>query len=209
MDIMLKKSNYISGSNNSYINAYIEDETLASASGQVTKYAMLGALTLNLAVVVFCSGSICLLLPLFNLIQLISLLPLLQANIPQNLKLFINNYLMFAHFNFDFLYNPLHKSGLMDLSAVNYHPFNKNFEENNITSRAFLVNYGGGIIIWIIIGCIYLLFNILNKFFPKITKFQKIKNSFEYAVILTTFLEGYSLFSLFSLINFYEVIYSI
>ena len=146
------------------------------------------------------------LFPLFNMIQLIVLLPLLEINLPENFKSFINNYLQFANFKFDFLFNPFHRWKIIDLSEVNINPLNDNFERNNLQSKALIVNYGGQLIIWTILNFFYVPIYICAKCCG-CKKFKELKSAYEYAILLTSFSEAFVEFALLSFLNIYQVIY--
>ena len=167
---------------------------------------MIGLLSLNVILAIICSAGMSFLFPLFNMIQLIAFLPLLEVNIPANLRTFINEYLQFANFKFDILYNPFHKWNLIDLSQVNYNPLNENFERNEIYSRELLVNYGGQLIIWTIIICTYFPVLVLAKCFP-CKALKELKKAYEYGVLLTSFSEAFVEFSLLAFLNIYQVLY--
>ena len=144
------------------------------------------------------------LLPLFNLIQLILLIPLLTLELPENLRIFISDYLQFASFNFAFLYNPFHRWKLIDLSEVNYNPLNDNFDENGVKSRSLMVNYGGQLILWTLTIVLYIPITILAKC-CKIRKFQELKRAYEYGVLITSFTEAFLEFTLLSFLNLTQV----
>ena len=178
---------------------------MVSSTGNSILYSAMALLTINILIAVVCAGSMSFLFPLFNMIQLITILPLLQLNLPENLRAFINDYLQFANFHFDFLYNPFHKWNFIDLAEVNNNPLNDNFELNNVQSRALLVNYGGQLVIWTIIAFLYFPVCILAKC-CKINKFKELKNSYEYGILLTSFSEAFVEFTLLSFLNIYQVI---
>ena len=138
------------------------------------------------------------------MVQLLVLIPLLHLHLPENLRVFISEYLQFANLNFDFLYNPFHKWKLVDLEEVNNNPYNYHFENNNIKSRAFIVNYGGQLILWTIIIILYIPIVIIAKC-CKIKKFQEFKRSYEYGILITSFSEAYLDFTLLSFLNLTDV----
>ena len=203
--ITLNKTPYINPSIN-IIDILLADKSLIEGAGETLMYSVLGLFNLNIILAIIFSSAMCYLLPLFNLIQLIALIPLLQIAIPENLRMFITDYLMFAHFKFDFLINPFHRWGLIDLSEVNYNPLNNNFEENGVNSRAYIVNYGGQLVIWAIIIVFYGPITIFAKV-CKFKKFIKLKKAYEYEVLFTAFNEGYLELTLLSFLNIYGVNY--
>ena len=145
------------------------------------------------------------LFPLFNMIQLIIFIPLLELEgLPENFRIFINDYLQFANFQFDFLYNPFHKWNLIDLSEVNSNPYNDNFEKNDLHSRALIVNYGGQLMFWTILIVLYFPILILAKC-CKFKKFIELKRSYEYGVLITSFSEAFLEFTLLSFLNITQV----
>ena len=150
------------------------------------------------------AGSMKFLLPLFNFIQLILLIPLLQLELPENLLVFIREYLQFANFKFAFLENPLHRWKIIDLSEINVNPLNENFERNEVMSRAMMVNYGGQLFLWIITIALYIPIAIFAKC-CKISKFKKLKQSYEYGVLMTSFIEAFIEFTLMSFLNITQV----
>ena len=178
---------------------------MTSSSGNSILYSVMALLTINILIAVICAGSMSFLFPLFNMIQLITLLPLLQINLGENLRAFINDYLQFANFRFEFLYNPFHRWNIMNLAEVNNNPLNENFQLNNLQSRALIVNYGGQLVIWTIIAFLYFPICILAKC-CKINKFKELKNSYEFGVLLTSFSEAFVEFILLSFLNLYQVI---
>ena len=186
-----------------YIYIYIEDEQIVDSSGKTMLYSMLGLLSFNLAIAIFCSSGMSFLFPLFNLIQLINLLPLLSLDFPENLRVFISTYLQFANLKFEFLVNPLHQWNIVDLSQFNT-PLNDNFERNGIGCKQFVVNYGGQLIIWTIIIFLYIPITIVAKC-CKIKKFIEIKSAYEFNILLASFTEAFLEFSLLSFLNIYEV----
>ena len=177
---------------------------MVKSSGTYIQYLTMITFLLQLLICIFFAGSINILLPLFNLIQLILLIPLLELELPENLRVFISEYLQFASFNFEFLYNPFHRWNLIDLSEVNINPFNDNFEENDVKSRSLMVNYGGQLMLWIITILLYIPITILAKC-CKIQKFQKLKRDYEYGVLITSFIEAFLEFTLFSFLNLTQV----
>ena len=164
----------------------------------------MGAFFLQLVICILFAGSMNILFPLFNLIQLILLIPLLELELPENLSIFIREYLQFASFNFEFLYNPFHRWNFIDLSEVNINPLNDNFEENGLKSRSLMVNYGGQLMLWTIIILLYIPITILAKY-CKIRKFQKLKRAYEYGVLITSFTEAFLEFTLLSFLNLTQV----
>ena len=177
---------------------------MTKSSGNSVFYSMLGLLTLNLLIAFICAGSMSFLFPLFNMIQLITLLPLLQIDLPENLRAFIRDYLQFANFHFDFLYNPFHRWNIINLAEVNNNPLNENFELNGIESRILIVNYGGQLVIWTIIAFLYIPICLINKC-TGWKKFKELKTAYEYAVLLTSFSEAFVEFTLLSFLNLYQV----
>ena len=152
-----------------------------------------------------CSSSLSLMWALLNMLQLINLIPLLNVPLPENLRIFIGEYLKFSHFRFDFLDNVFHKWNIINLSEVNDTPFNSRFADNDCRSQAFLVNYGGTLMFWAFILALYP----IAWAFAKCTKlnfFIKIKKSYEFTILFTAFNEAYLEFTLFSFINLYMVI---
>ena len=188
-----------------YIYIYIlADEKVVSSSGNTVLYSMLGLLSFNLLVAIVCSSSMSFLFPLFNMLQLINLMPLLEVDLPENLRSFIGIYLQFANLKFDFMYNPFHKWGIIDLTEVNYNPLNDNFERNGIMSKAFLVNYGGQLIFWTIIIFLYIPISIIAKCCGW-SKFKELKRAYEYGVLLTSFSEAFVEFALLSFLTMFQV----
>ena len=131
-------------------------------------------------------------------------MPLLEIALPESLKSFIGEYLQFANFSFDFLFNPFHKWGLIDLSDVVNNPLNPNFKENGLDSRVLIVNYGGQLLIWTIIALFYIPIYIFHKLCP-CKKFKELKDAYEYGVLLTSFSEAFVEFTLLSFLNIYQV----
>ena len=164
----------------------------------------MGAFFLQLLICILFAGSMNILFPLFNLIQLILLIPLLELELPQNLTIFIREYLQFASFNFEFLYNPFHNWNFIDLSEVNINPLNDNFEENGLKSRSLMVNYGGQLMLWTITILLYIPITILAKC-CKFRKFQRLKRDYEYGVLITSFTEAFIEFTLLSFLNITQV----
>ena len=176
------------------------------SSGNTVLYSMIGLLSFNVLVAVVCSSGMSFLFPLFNMIQLINLMPLLELNLPENLRTFIGKYLQFANLKFDFMYNPFHTWNMINLSEVNNRPLNDNFESNGLMSKAFLVNYGGQLIIWTVIIALYIPITGIAKC-CKWQIFINLKRAYEYGVLLTSFSEAFLEFSLLSFLNIYQVIY--
>ena len=169
----------------------------------------MGAFFLQLLICILFAGSMNFLLPLFNLIQLLLLIPLLQLYLPENLRIFIREYLGFASFNFDILYNPFHRWKFIDLSEVNVNPLNDNFAKNDVKSRALIVNYGGQLVLWTLTIILYVPITIFAKCF-KCRILQELKRSYEYGVLITSFSEAFLEFTLMSFLNLTQVyIYNI
>ena len=173
-------------------------------SGNSVFYSMLGLLSLNIIIAIICAGSMSFLFPLFNMIQLISILPLLQIDLPENLRAFIKEYLQFANFNFGFLYNPFHMWNIINLAEMNNNPLNENFELNEVNSRVLIVNYGGQLVIWTIVAFLYLPICIIAKCCG-FKKFKELKETYEYGVLITSFSEAFVEFTLYSFLNIYQV----
>ena len=129
---------------------------MVNSSGNTVFLSMIALLSINVIIALICAGSMSFLFPLFNMIQLICLMPLLEVSLPENLRSFIEEYLHFANFNFNFLFNPIHRWGLIDLTEIINNPLNQNFKENGLLSRVFLVNYGGEMVIWLTIAFAYI-----------------------------------------------------
>ena len=140
------------------------------------------------------------------MIQLITLMPLLEIYFPENLRSFIITYLQLANFKFDFMYNPFHSWGIINLSDVNDNPYNENFELNQIHSRALIVNYGTQLLLWGIIISLYIPISICSKCF-KCKKFKQLKSAYEFGVLFTSFNEAFVEFALLSFLNITQVIY--
>ena len=160
---------------------------------------------LNLLLAIIFACSLSLLLQLFNMIQLILFIPLLELEIPENLRLFISDYLQFSHFNFEFLYNAFHRWGIIDLSEINYNPLNEKFALNGLKSRVLIVNYGGQLVIWSFVIFLYIPISLLAK--CKIKKFIELKRAYEYGVLIASFSEAFLDFTLLSFLNITQVIY--
>ena len=167
----------------------------------------MGLFALNLLIVIVCAGSMSFLFPLFNLIQLLTLLPLLELYLPQNLKTFISDYLQFANFHFGFFPNPVHNFEILDLSEVNIDPYTQKFAENDIHSRSLIVNYGEQLMFWTIMISLYIPITFFAKC-CKIKKFQELKRAYEYGVLITSFSEAFLEFTLLSVLNLTKVICS-
>ena len=164
----------------------------------------MGAFFFQLIICILFAGSMNLLLPLFNLIQLILLIPLLTLELPENLRIFIKDYLQFASFNFVFLPNPFHRWKFIDLSEVNYNPLNDNFEENGVKSRPLMVNYGGQLMLWTLTIVLYIPITVLAKC-CKNPIFLKLKRAYEYGVLITSVSEAFLEFTLLSFLNITQV----
>ena len=167
---------------------------------------MIGLLSVNLLISFVCASSMNTLFPLFNMIQIITFIPLLEINLPENLRSFINDYLQFSNFKFGILTNPLHSWGIIDLSELNHDPLNERFEENGFESKVLIVNYGGQLLFWTFIIFLYIPITILSKCF-KCQKLIQLKTSYEFTILLTSFSEAYLEFSLSSFLNLYQVGY--
>ena len=177
---------------------------MVNTSGNTVLYSMLGLLSFNILIAIICSGSMSFLFPLFNMIQLITLIPLLQLDLPENLRSFIGHYLQFANLKFDILFNPFHRWNIIDLTEVLNNPLNDNFEKNDLKSRALIVNYGGQLILWTVVIFLYIPITIIAKC-CKIRKFQELKNYYEFAVLLTSFSEAFVEFTLLAFLNSFQV----
>ena len=182
----------------------LDDKQTVKSSGNIIQYSAMGAFLLQLLICILFAGSMNILFPLFNLIQLILLIPLLELELPENLTIFIREYLQFASFNFEFLYNPFHRWNFIDLSEVNINPLNDNFEENGLKSRSLMVNYGGQLMLWTITILLYIPITIFAKC-CKIRIFQKLKRAYEYGVLITSFTEAFLEFTLLSFLNLTQV----
>ena len=169
---------------------------------------MMGLLSFNLIIAIVCSSSMSFLFPLFNMIQLVTMLPLLEVTIPENLRSFIRHYLQFANFKFDILYNPFHKWNIINLGEVNNNPLNENFESNDLASRSLIVNYGGQLVIWTVIILLYFPIAFLAKFCD-CKRLKELKCAYEYNVLITSFSEAFVEFALLSFLNMYQVQYII
>ena len=176
---------------------------MVDSSGDAVMYSMIGLLSINIIIAIVCSSSMSLLFPLFNMIQLITILPLLQINLPENFRAFIREYLQFANLKFDFLFNPFHNWKVLDLSSVNSNPYNENFADNDLQSRALIVNYGTQLMIWTLVALSYIPIVIFSKCCG-CKKLKEIKSAYEYAVLLTSFSEAFVEFSLLSFLNLFQ-----
>ena len=188
-----------------YIYIYIEEEESVRGMGNTIQWSIMGTLSINLLLAILVSSSLSLLIPLFNLIQLISFIPLLEIRLPENLRMFISDYLMFSHFQFPFSQNPLHSWGITDMSDVMNKPYSDNFAAQNIHSKSFAVNYGGQLFIWGTFIAVYIFIRILYIIW-KNERLHKMKQAFEYGIFNTLLVEGYIDSSLFAILNLYNVI---
>ena len=182
----------------------LDSKKVASSSGKTIQYSALILLILNILFSLIFASSIEIIFPLFNFIQLILFIPLLELEIPENLRIFITQNLQFANFDLEFMYNPFHNWEIIDLSEINNNPLNDNFQRNEIKSRAFIVNYGVQLMVWTFIIFLYFPITILAKC-CKIKKFIEYKKSYEFGVLLTAFTEAFLGFSLLSVLNITQV----
>ena len=185
----------------------LDGKAVAKSSGTTIQYSTLSILIFNIVLTFFFTISIAIIFPIFNFIQLILFIPLLELELPKNFRLFITDYLQFVNFNFEFLYNLFHDWGIIDLSEIRENPLNENFLINDIRSRAFIINYGGQFMIWLIILFLYFPITFIAKT-CKFKMFIQLKKSYEFGVLLTTFIESFLGLSLFSVLNITHVNYS-
>ena len=134
--------------------------------------------------------------------QIISFIPLLKLDIPENLRIFLTNYL--SLFNFKL---PI-SSGWATLGIIKEDPLNQRFADNGYEYKDFFANFALELFIWLIILCCYP----ISWLAAKITKmkfFINLKNSYQYSMLLRTLHETFIELSLCAFLNLYSVRYII
>ena len=139
------------------------------------------------------------------MLQLINLMPLLMVDLPENFRIFINDYLKWSNFRFPWLENFFQQTGILDLTELENNPLHPKFAENGYESRSILINYGGQMFLWV---CLLSFYPVI-WFLAKCTKFKffiKLKESYEFTAIITALNESFMEISLVMGISLWEVL---
>ena len=138
------------------------------------------------------------------MLQIISLIPLLNIPLPRNLHLFILNYLTWYNFRFTYFDNYIHNSQIFNLSQINDNPLNERFEENGYKSLSIIINFTGQILIGIFLFGLYPPLNLLAKITSR-KLFVRAKQIYEYKLSLFALNECFMELTLVFLISLYQV----
>ena len=198
----LHQYTYLPESTSIYI--YIEEKDLAVDTGTAIMNGGIGFFSLTLLLQVFFSMSMNVMWALINMLQLINMMPLLMIDLPENLRIFITEYLGWANLHIPWLHNFFHQWGVIDLSTLEDNPINHKFGENGYKSRSILVNYGGQMVLW---GCLlaFYPFICLLARCTKLKFFIRLKKAYKYTTIITALNESFMEISLVMLISIWDV----
>lgn len=98
-----------------------------------------------------------------NMIQVLSYLPLLDCEIPDNFRLILTEYLAIRKLavpldKFPAFFNPMSR-----LTSFITNPFNDKFAELDYESVSFVLNFADELITWLLLGGVYLLLQLLVR----------------------------------------------
>ena len=130
--------------------------------------------------------------------QIISFIPLLKLDIPENLRIFLTNYISLFNFKIPPTF------GWINLGIFKEDPLNQRFEENGYEHKAFFPNFYIELFIWMLILCCYpasyLAAKITNMKF-----FINLKNSYRFTMLLRTLHETFIELWLCTFLSLYAV----
>ena len=148
---------------------YRVTDEIAIIIGATIKYATISTFAFMLFLSVFHGHAVGSLWHFINMIQILSYLPLLNCDLPDNFRMVLTEYLSDDLFvlPFDiipqFPYNPLNY-----LSAFITEPFNEKFEDLDYESISFIFNFSDELLTWLVLLLIYIALKVLEFIAPKL-----------------------------------------
>lgn len=147
---------------------YLPNEKLLTTAGTIINTASTCTLLFLLALSVFQGYAVGSLWHFVNMIQIISYLPLLDCDIPDNYALVLTEYISIKEvkipFNMipKFFYNPLDHFAEFLTS-----PLNDKFKDLDYESISFMFNFSEDLLTWLMLGLIYILLSLFAWALPK------------------------------------------
>ena len=143
------------------------DDTVGTL-GAIIKYSLTSTFLLMLFLSIFLGLPIGSLWHFLNMLQILSYLPMLNYDLPDNFRTVLVEYLSgdFFALPFDmipeFPYNPLNY-----LSVFITEPFNERFEELEYETISFIFNFSEGLLTWLTLLLIYIGLRVLQCIAPR------------------------------------------
>ena len=162
------KNNVLRANALRYIYISEADKRTLSAVGESFSSTGLATLGLMLGVSAFQSVAIQSLWNFINMLQMLSYISLIDCYIPQNLEIFLNEYLTIRNLAIpfsiipEFKYNPLSY-----IDSFLTEPFNDKFFATGYESISFIFNLSDEILTWLLLFLLYFVLKLLCFLLPK------------------------------------------
>jgi hypothetical protein len=146
---------------------YVLTDKAAGMLGATIKYATTGTFVFMLFLSLFHGYAIGSLWHFINMLQILSYLPILNCELPNNYRLVLTEYLSENFFTIpfdlipEFPYNPLNY-----LSVFIVEPLNDRFKELDYESISFIFNFSEELLTWLVLLLVYIVLLILRCLAP-------------------------------------------
>ena len=145
-----------------------------------------------------------------SLSQMLSFLPVLNCNTPNNLVTFLTQYVTVTSVSFPFNMLPSFIPNPMNfLDSFITGPLNEKFDQQGVISLSFVWNFGGQIYSWGIMLLIYFFLCIIVMIIPK-TRCKQIKEwkeDYEYNAVIRVLIECYLQLNYTALLDLWNVLF--
>jgi len=193
---------------------YMSDEEKAVVTGTGDVFGTTSMLTLGLVIGINLVQSTAVesFWTFINMLQMLSLVPLIDCNMPAILYKFMTEYLSVAKVAL-----PIKLVPYEFIYKFETKPFNSRFYENGYESTSIIINFIDQLTTWALLLLFYLIINLLTYFIPISSKLGFIyrwKKEYEFNAIIRILLESFMLLCFccfldlwnFNIINFYTVV---
>ena len=146
-----------------------------------------------------------------NMLQLVSYLPVINVEIPQNFQMFADKFLTISKVSIPFYIFPAwFPSPSMITNNFITKPFSEKFAQIGFPSLSFFGNFADQLGTWFVLFLIYLLLRFLNNIIPKgrFTFIKQWKEDYEYNGVLRMMIESFMQLSVSSILNIWNLGYS-
>ena len=146
-----------------YLYRKIEEQ--AKVVGLVIQYASTSTLVLMLGLSIFQGCAVGSVWHFINMLQILSYLPLLDCEIPNNFRVVLSNSLMGTRLviPFDLLFYPSFNP-LRYFIDFDTDPLNEKFIDGGYESISFMANFAEELLTWLLLGLAYLVLQFLSQF---------------------------------------------
>jgi len=144
-------------------------DSAAGTAGAAIKYATMSTFAFMFFLSLFHGYAVGSLWHFINMLQILSYLPLLNYDLPNDFRMVLTEYLsddfFVLPFNLipEFPYNPLNY-----LSVFITEPLNERFEDLDYESISFIFNFSDELLTWLSLLLIYIVLKVLESIAPKL-----------------------------------------